>query len=96
MNNEQKLAIIFAGLAFLAGLAIASYGSTVTKDSPGLRGLVNSEEFQKTRKEVTRDEAGDKERKLPPRDFAKEMLEKANKAAKMLEAECIESGVCGI
>ena len=51
------------------------------KDAPGLRELVNSKEFQKTREEVTRNEDRDKERKLSPEDFAKKMLEKANKAA---------------
>lgn len=30
MTNEQKLAIIFAGLSFLAGLAVVAYGSVLT------------------------------------------------------------------
>ncbi len=50
------------------------------KDAPNLRALVKSKEFQKTREEVTRNEARDKERKLSPKDFAKTMLERANKA----------------
>lgn len=30
MNNEQKLSIIFSGLAFLTGLAVIAYGSVLT------------------------------------------------------------------
>jgi len=30
MNNEQKLAIIFSGLAFLTGLAVVACGSVLT------------------------------------------------------------------
>lgn len=36
MSNEQKLSIIFAGLAFLTGLAVVAYGSVLTGTIKGV------------------------------------------------------------